>query len=65
MFHPLKLITGSYFSGNDLMQDYCIIDQDAAWQLFGSNDVVGMTVYIGNVPPYRHRCGTAPGQQNG
>ena len=50
MFHPLKLITGSYFSGNDLMQDYCIIDQDAAWQLFGSNDVVGMTVYIGNVP---------------
>ena len=32
------------------MQDYCIIDQDAAWQLFGSNDVVGMTVYIGNVP---------------
>ena len=50
LFHPLKLITGSYFSGNDLMQDYCIIDQDAAWQLFGSNDVVGMTVYIGNVP---------------
>ena len=44
MFHPLKLITGAYFSGNDLMQDYCIIDQDAAWQLFGSNDVVGMTV---------------------
>lgn len=40
MFHPLKPITGSYFSGNDLMQDYCIIDQDAAWQLFGSNDVV-------------------------
>ena len=50
LFHPLKLITGSYFSGNDLMQDYCVIDQDAAWQLFGSNDVVGMTVYIGNVP---------------
>ena len=50
MFHPLKLITGAYFSGNDLMQDYCIIDQDAAWQLFGSNDVVGMTVYFGNVP---------------
>lgn len=50
LFHPLKLITGSYFSGNDVMQDYCLIDQDAAWQLFGSNDVEGMTVYIGNVP---------------
>lgn len=50
LFHPLKLLSGAYFSGNDLMQDYCIIDQDAAWQLFGSNDVAGMTVYIGGVP---------------
>lgn len=50
LFHPLKLINGSYFSGNDLMQDYCVIDEDAAWQLFGSNDVSGMTVYIGGVP---------------
>lgn len=50
LFHPLKLINGSFFSGNDLMQDHCVIDQDAAWQLFGSNDVVGQTVYIGKVP---------------
>ena len=27
-----------------------MIDQDAAWQLFGSNDVSGMTVYIGGIP---------------
>ena len=33
-----------------LMKDYCVIDEDAAWQLFGSNDVAGMTVYIGGVP---------------
>ena len=32
------------------MQDYCIIDQDAAWQLFGSNNVAGMTVKIGGIP---------------
>ena len=50
LFHPLKLIAGSYFSGNDLMQDYCVIDRDAAWQLFGSVDVAGMIVYIGNIP---------------
>ena len=50
LFHPLKLLSGGYFSGNDLMQDYCVIDQDAAWQLFGSNDVSGMTVYIGGIP---------------
>lgn len=50
LFHPLKLLSGSYFSGNDLMQDYCMIDQDAAWQLFGSNNVAGMTVTIGGIP---------------
>lgn len=50
LFHPLKLLSGSYFSGNDLMQDFCIIDQDAAWQLFGSNNVAGMTVNIGGIP---------------
>lgn len=50
LFHPLKLLSGSYFSGNDLMQDYCIIDQDAAWQLFGSSNVAGMTVMIGGRP---------------
>lgn len=50
LFHPLKLVTGSYFSGNDLMQDYCVLDEDAAWQLFGSSDIAGMTVFIGGIP---------------
>ncbi len=50
LFHPLKLLYGSYFSGNDLMQDYCVIDEDAAWQLFGSNDVAGMMVTISGIP---------------
>lgn len=50
LFHPLELVNGSYFSGNDLMQDYCVIDEDAAWQLFGSSDVAGMTVYIQKIP---------------
>lgn len=50
LFHPVKLLYGSYFSGSDLMQDYCIIDEDAAWQLFGSNDVAGMMVDIGGIP---------------
>ncbi len=50
LFHPFQLLSGSYFSGNDLNQDYCVIDEDAAWQLFGSNNVAGMTVYIGGRP---------------
>lgn len=50
LFHPLNLLSGSYFSGSDVMQDYCVIDQDAAWQLFGSNDVAGQMVTIGGIP---------------
>ncbi|MCR5754466.1 MAG: ABC transporter permease [Acetatifactor sp.] len=47
LFHPLMLLNGSFFSGNDINTDYCVIDEDAAWQLFGSNDVAGMMVNIG------------------
>lgn len=50
LFHPLTLVSGYYFSGNDLMQDYCVIDRDAAWQLFGSTDVSGMMVYVNGIP---------------
>lgn len=50
LFHQLRLLNGSYFSGNDLMKDYVILDEDAAWQLFGSNDVAGMTVNVGGRP---------------
>ena len=52
MFHPVQLIAGAYFSGNDLMHDKIIIDEDAAWSLFGSNDVTGMEVMIDGVPHY-------------
>lgn len=47
---PWNCCPGSYFSGSDLMQDHIILDQDSAWQLFGSYDVEGMQVMIGNVP---------------
>lgn len=50
LFHPLQLLSGSYFSENDLNQDYCVLDEDAAWQLFGSNNVAGMTVSISGIP---------------
>lgn len=49
-FHPLQLLYGSYFSESNLNQDYCILDEDAAWQLFGSNDIAGMTVTINQIP---------------
>lgn len=50
MFHPVKLKGGMYFSGNDLMQDAILLDEEAAWQLFGANDIAGKTVTIGGMP---------------
>lgn len=50
LFHPYKLLYGAYFSGNDVNRDYCVIDEDTAWQLFGSNNVAGMMVNIGGTP---------------
>lgn len=51
-FHPLQLVSGGYFSGNDLMKDSIIVDEEAAWQLFGSSNIEGMSVTIGGVPHY-------------
>ncbi len=49
MFHPLGLEEGGmYFSGSDLMQDRVILDQNTAWQLFGSYDIAGQPITIGS-----------------
>lgn len=50
LFHPVKLIEGAYFSGQDVMQDYCIVDRETAWKVFGSTDVVGQYLQFNNVP---------------
>lgn len=51
-FHPLTLVSGRYFSGDELMKDFILLDREAAWQLFGSDDIAGMSVTIGGVPHY-------------
>lgn len=48
LFHPITLLEGSYFDEEMLMDDGVIVDEDAAFLLYGSNDVVGMPVYIGS-----------------
>jgi len=49
-FHQLELLGGGYFSENDINDDYCVLDEVAAWKLFGSNDICGQVIYVGEVP---------------
>ena len=52
LFHPLRLRSGSYISGDDLMDDRIVLDEIVAWQLFGGYDVAGQTVTISGKPYY-------------
>ena len=49
-FHPLRLLSGSYISEDDLMGDRVLLDRELAWRLFGGTDLQGMTVTINNLP---------------
>lgn len=49
-FHPQELLYGNYFTESDVNQDYVVIDEEIAWQLFGGIDVHGMNVEINGRP---------------
>ena len=49
-FHSLPLKSGSYLSAWDLMRDRVVLDDNTAWNLFGSFDVAGMQVTIDDKP---------------
>ena len=49
LFHPLTLLDGNYFNGTDENGDGVILDENVAWQLFGSAHVAGMNVEINGV----------------
>lgn len=45
-FHPMTLLSGSYISESDLNHDRILVDENFAWAMFGSNDIVGMQVWL-------------------
>lgn len=47
-FHSIPLLSGSYISDEDLNQDRVVVDENFAWAMFGSNDIVGMQIWLGN-----------------
>lgn len=49
LFHPMDMLTGTSFDGDASLKDLVVIDENTAWVLFGSNDVVGQAIEIGGV----------------
>lgn len=47
LFHPLEMISGYYYSDDDIMHDRVLIDEVLAWQLYGSPNVAGKPVRVG------------------
>lgn len=52
LFRDFSLIDGAYFSEDDLMQDGAVITRSLAWQLYGSENISGMNMYINDVKFY-------------
>ena len=49
VFHPMKIVYGSYFLNDDSNPMGIVIDRNLAWKLFGAENIVGMTVTINDV----------------
>lgn len=45
-FHPLELVSGNYIYENELRTDRVVLDENAAWNIFSSTDVTGMTLWL-------------------
>ena len=46
-FHPMPVRSGSLLSDADVMHDRVVLDEQLAWMLYGSSDLAGQTVQIG------------------
>ena len=49
-FHPLRLLSGNYISGSDLMKDRVLLDEELAWLLFGGTNLTGLQLKLNGVP---------------
>ncbi|MCL2663516.1 MAG: ABC transporter permease [Oscillospiraceae bacterium] len=50
LFHPFRLVSGSYLSPEDVMRDRVVLDEELAWRLFGATRVEGFEVVINSRP---------------
>jgi len=52
MIRNFRLLDGSFFSDDDIMQDGAVIDKNLAWAIYGSYDVSGMDITINGTQFY-------------
>lgn len=52
LFRDFKLLSGAYFSDDDIMQDGAVIERSLAWSLYGSSNIAGQLIYIDGVQFY-------------
>lgn len=50
LFHPMKMISGSFAVSDAGDPQNVMIDAETAWELYGSYDVCGMEIYIDSEP---------------
>ena len=50
LFHPLRLRNGAYITGEDIMRDRVVADEEAAWRFYGALDVAGFPLTVGGGP---------------
>ena len=50
LFHPLRLLSGSFLSEGDYFANRILISTDLAWQLFGGTDLEGQLVFVNDMP---------------
>lgn len=49
-FHPLRLVSGTYISDDELMEDRVLLDREVAWLLFGGEELSGLSFEINGLP---------------
>lgn len=51
-FRNFTMLSGSFFEDDDLMHNGIVIDEQAAFLLYGSDNIIGQNIYINNVKLY-------------
>lgn len=47
--HPMQVLSGWYMDESDLMHDRVVLSRQAAWELFASDNVVGMLLELNGI----------------